>query len=618
MASGEHRGDHVGATPAVVKQVKQVKRMRRIVVALIGVLCALGAVSVTGTADASSDKSFSFESLDTVAEVQPDGSMLVTEVWVYDFRGGPFNFGIRSFESNVDQVRDFAASDLDGPLTVIAPDQSVSGDWEWQLRTATSDATVAYTLTYRVVDAIDLGADVSELNWKFISGEHPPVRRMSVTVRFPGDVPAASPDAADDDTTVLRGFAHGPTNGRIEVGTSTVTATVDGLGADEFVEVVVVAPATVFDRVGDTDRLSSILERERNLITELKDAADRRRLGWIVTPMLMLAGVVGTGLLWFFGGREKPSKEVLGEYWREPLDEPPAVAITNLARGSIDAGHVIAGTLVDMAQRGYLRIEGRVEQRFGPDQTVHHYIWLGKPYANDVLEYERDLMEMIFRGANETSSDEMNQWAKANVTTANSLLATVKVGVGNEYRARGYAEEANGKQVGMLFGLCALVGLGSFGLKVYTDNGIGWVGAALAVVLFGAGTKVLSNRSQASVESAAKAKGLKKFLEDFSRLEDAPVGHLILWERYLVYAVALGVSAKLLQGLAARVPEVMNNPAFGLWYVGPHGRFDGFDQIETAGVAAATASTPSSSGSGGGFSGGGSSGGGGGGSAGAR
>ena len=85
-----------------------------------------------------------------------------------------------------------------------------------------------------------------------------------------------------------------------------------------------------------------------------------------------------------------------------------------------------------------------------------------------------------------------------------------------------------------------------------------------------------------------------------------------------MYAVALGVSAKLLQGLAARVPEVMNNPAFGLWYVGPHGRFDGFDQIETAGVSAASASTPSSSGSGGGFSGGGSSGGGGGGSAGAR
>ena len=47
--------------------------------------------------------------------------------------------------------------------------------------------------------------------------------------------------------------------------------------------------------------------------------------------------------------------------------------------------------------------------------------------------------------------------------------------------------------------------------------------------------------------------GVEHFLRDFSELEDAPSGHLVLWERYLVYAVALGVSEELVRGLALRV-----------------------------------------------------------------
>ena len=48
--------------------------------------------------------------------------------------------------------------------------------------------------------------------------------------------------------------------------------------------------------------------------------------------------------------------------------------------------------------------------------------------------------------------------------------------------------------------------------------------------------------------------GVRNYLRDFSQLADAPAGHLVLWERYLVYAVALGVSDDLAHGLAARIP----------------------------------------------------------------
>src|SRR2546430_3508266 len=87
------------------------------------------------------------------------------------------------------------------------------------------------------------------------------------------------------------------------------------------------------------------------------------------------------------------------------------------------------------------------------------------------------------------------------------------------------------------------------------------VGQALA-------SRTLSCRTELGARRAAELGGLRRYLKDFSQLKDAPVGHLVLWERYLVYAVALGVSHELVHGLALRVPDVASNPQFAAWYGG--------------------------------------------------
>ena len=608
MATRERRGSHVGAARAVL-------------IALSGLLVALAAAALlppTGSPVGAADKSYSFDSLRTVAELRTDGSMLVTEQWTYVFDGGPFNFGIRSFERNRNQIGQFTASDAEGPLEVIRPEDSVSGDWEWQLRRPTSDETVTYTVTYFVDPIIIAGQDVTELNWQFLGTDHPGVGQVDILVRFPLVVNPATPQTTDDDVNVLRAFAHGPSNGVVRVATSEVIASVADVPAGQFVEIRAVAPAATFNIIGDDLRLPTILAEERGYLADRAQRAEDKQNGWLISSLLAALGAVGAGALWLFGGREAKSTEVLGEYWREPLDDPPAIALANLRRGTVDQSHTVAGTIVDLAQRGYLRIVGEREERFGPDAVVHRYFWLGKSFEPDVLQYEKDLLELVFRGSTETTSDDLTAWATANQTEAKRLLDEVTGGVKQEYSKRGYADETKGKLVGLLAGICGGVAVAGVIVKVTTGYGLGWWGVALAAGLFGLGTRLLSNRNQASVESAAKAEGLKRYLKDFSRLEDAPVGHLVLWERYLVYAVALGVSAELVKGMALRVPEVMANPSFGVWYVGTQGRFDGFDRVATtSGSSFVSASTPNSSGSGGGFSGGGG-GGGGGGGAGAR
>src|SRR5690606_11876147 len=124
---------------------------------------------------------------------------------------------------------------------------------------------------------------------------------------------------------------------------------------------------------------------------------------------------------------------------------------------------------------------------------------------------------------------------------------------------------------------------------------IGWVAIVAAVIGFGVGTALLGNRTQAGAEANARAQGLKKFLKDFSQLDEAPVGHLILWERFLVYSVALGVSGDLVRNIAFKVPEVANNPGFAVWYVGAGNglnRFDGVGRMGDVGASIATSFSP--------------------------
>ena len=118
---------------------------------MAGALLSLGTTAspISGASSVeAADKSFAIDALATVAELRSDGSMFVTERVTYRYDGGPYEFGIRSFQRNRNQIDDFTAADEQGPLEVIEPADSISGDWEWKLRGPTSDATVTYTLTY--------------------------------------------------------------------------------------------------------------------------------------------------------------------------------------------------------------------------------------------------------------------------------------------------------------------------------------------------------------------------------------------------------------------------------------------------------------------------------------
>jgi uncharacterized membrane protein len=597
---------------------------RRSLLRLVTVFAAvaLTVLSLSGSAHAQTAKSFQLTALNVEATVLADGSMQVEETVTYDFSGGPFTFAFRTFKPDwFNRIRDFAAAEQGAPLRV----EPGADRWTWQYA-PTSDSSHTYTLTYRVAGAVDVGSDVGELYWQFIGTDHPGVRSMNVHINLPGEYPVAAPATADSDTSVVRAWAHGPLNGKVQPSARGVDLSVTGVPARTFVEGRIVIPLKAFTTPGTSARLPKILREEKGYLDTGKTG---RKLANVLAPIATLAGGLGFVALWRKHGREPPKPDYIGDYWREPLTDPPAVVYANLNFGKVE-GRAMASTLVDLAQRGYLTITEQEGKRFGRHKDVYTFTAstpkprAGHPLPPPLTPWEADLLANTFQGQRETTSEAFEDWAKANQTTSAKFWNGWKSAVSDDMKARGYVETGRaGVWLTAVGIIAALIVAGLILIKV-SKNRVGSVSpigglclvAAVVMVLL---LPTLRKRTAAGAEEQAQAKALKKYLEDFSNMKDAPVESLIIWERFLVYAVVLGVASHVIRGLAVRLPNVVNNPGFAPWWVPIGGRTDMGTSMDNFpgswGSAASSAMTPAntSSGSGGGFSGGGGGGGGGGG-----
>ena len=151
-------------------------------------------------------------------------------------------------------------------------------------------------------------------------------------------------------------------------------------------------------------------------------------------------------------------------------------------------------------------------------------------------------------------------------------------------------------------------------------------GVCGGISLYLLSSKFFKDISAEAIETKAKVLALKRWLQEFTRLDEAVPSDVILWNRLLVMAVALGVADKVIEQLKVAMPELIDDPDFmpvySWYYIGHSGMGSPADvfggAIHDASVAAiANSIDASGGGGGGGFSSGGGGGFGGGGGGGA-
>jgi len=554
-------------------------------------------------------KAFSVPRVAVDSTLDTDGTLRVMEHITYTFTG-QFHFGTRPIPVGNYQISDMVVTERGQPRSSSGAPYNLT----WYF--AAQDETRTFDISYTVRGAAVAGSDVAELYWKWVGEDHPTIGLVTVTLHVP-------PGEA-----TVRAWGHGPLNGAVRIYGDTVTWRAPDVPRGTFVEGRVAFPSTrlpLLPASGDA-RLPRILAEETSFIQATNDerakaaeAARRERdtrtaLSW-GGPLVILAGVAAFLVLWRRFGKEPAPITPVGEYVRDLPDDPPAVVHGLIHWGTISPT-AFSATILDLAQRGFLTVkETRVDRALLGDR-IDYQLTAAAHDRSELQAFERTALEQVFAGGSPVMQSEIAKYARAHQTEAQARWTSFKADAATSLRSRKYINGHRSKPFLLNIGsalLVGLVGIAAFGLHLWVIAGIAVTWAALQLAL----TPLLRQRSPIGQQRFLEWQGVRNYLRDFSELADAPVGHLILWERYLVYAAALGVSEQLAQGLAARIPPEQQ-ATFAPWYVGHSTGSASFGSIGdfSSGLAGSTSSfTPpsSSSGGGGGFSGGGGGGGGGGG-----
>jgi uncharacterized membrane protein YgcG len=528
-------------------------------------------------------------------------------------------------DSSYDRVIDIDDIDVSSP-SGAPTDLDVSQQGQaLVVRVGDPDRTVfgpqSYVITYTVTGAMNSFDDHEELNWNAIATEWTvPIQQAHVTVEAP-DV---------QDARCFTG-AFG-VRGRCEslrVGDTSVTAAQSRVGNGAGVTVVVALAKGAVDvpppRYEERWSLQRAFRVDPASITGaavvvllggfgvwalLRRGRDRRYVGQIPG----LSPVAGTGA----AEESRP----FGDSAEGPVEwSPPDNLRPGLLGTLIDEqANVldVTATIVDLAVRGYLRIDEIPDA--GLFSSRDWQLVQLKGGDSTLLDYEERLFAALFEDRNVVKLSELKRTFAADLAKVQSSLYDELV-YRKWYRRRPDSTRNTWFMLSLL--LVAVAGGVTYLLVRYTTLGLVGIALVLAAVAVVVGSRTMPARTGEGSAVLARTLGFRRYLATaeagqirFEEGED-------IFSKYLPYAIVFGEAerwAKVFATLAAAGGGAAAVPAV-LWYTGPHpwtyGSFgesvNSFSVTTSGSISAAAASSKSGFGGGGGFSGGGFGGGGGGG-----
>ena len=608
----------------------------------------------------SSEASLHLKNLDFTAQINEDGSMDVVETW--DINISETNTLYKTFKidktkySGISNVfvqditsgtnKNFKKSDIwKYHLDKGHYFGGINNNNEYEIAWGVSIDTTTrkqYLIRYTVKDVIKKYNDCAELYWQFVGSEFE-ISADSITgiIKLPNKV---------SDKDELKVWGHTEyLNGEIYVtDLDTVEFKVNKYKSGNFVEIRIAMPTYVMSKLENTsniNKIDSIIEQETKWANEANARRDRRNKNF---KLLILATIlVNTSIGIMFSKKIKKNKQFLEknpnilpeqqlEYYRELPDkeETPLEAVFILKTGYKQSclPNVFSATILNFALKGYVRIEQE-------GKTIK--ILLNKIKTDELTRDEKKVLEILRAASNnnELTMAELEKYIKNYPSKLMNLNSTFEKVSKTQASEKGkfdtnrfnkqivYAE----KNVGYIFLLIIIITASIFTIGYAYKNvqsmliictiislAFFIVVTIINLILNIKITTSFNGFTQKGINEQEQWKAFKKYMEDFSYLNEKEVPELVLWEKYLVFATAFGIADKVLKQLKVKYPE-LNDPdtihsmiLFNSMYNSNGFNTKFINSINTSTSRMYSSTYSSGSGSGGGFSGGGGFGGGGG------
>jgi uncharacterized membrane protein YgcG len=340
----------------------------------------------------------------------------------------------------------------------------------------------------------------------------------------------------------------------------------------------------------------------------LKEPGAITRTFWFIgsNPIVFLP-LVTFGVmfaLWWYKGRDPdPGRSVA------PMYEPPAGMSPAEAGALIDDTihpRDITSTIIDLAVRGYVKIEETVDTTLLIFHSKDYIFHLVKPQSEwqGLAPHERVMLENIFAGGQQTRLSSLkNRFYTAIPVIQQDIKAALK----NKGMYLLDPDSANAYSIGGALLIVAPFLVAQFtGFKeVFNSVVVAIVCGLISAPIWWLFARQMSARTVQGGRTRIAVLGFEEFMNrvDADRLKRMPPD---TFEKYLPYAMALGVEHHWAQAFAGIVQNPPN------WYVSPNG-MSGFNPVFFSSSMHSMASdmhqvfvsAPRSSSSGSGFGGGG-------------
>ncbi len=577
-----------------------------------------------------SNAGLNLNNLDFEAQINSDGSMDVTETWDIDISSTNTLYKVFKTDSskytgitnvNVSEIGKGDLHKANSWSYHLEKDyyyggKNNSGEFEicWGTGLENSSATKTYKISYTVLDAVAKYNDCAELYWQFV-GEDFEIDAENVT----GTITLPYKAETKED---IRVWGHIETlNGEIYVtGLDKVEFELNNYSSGRYIEIRIAMPTEMIEntkRMYNENKLETIISEE----TKWADEANARRQEQLKMEKIMrvigiVVGVIIVALLIMqtvkyikiMKETEKivPTEEY--EYFREKPDKSttPADALflynkgANIAYSSF--GKVFSATLLNLSLKKYFKISMKENKRGKEEATIK------KTNRNlEDLDYEEKRIALFvtkaMRGQNEVTIKELQKYISSHGELVSSLIENTGKDVKNKSKnEEKYDVEKARKKMHYTIITTIYFMFALFLIIVFPISIMLIVNAILAICI----NKKISRLTQKGIDEREKWVGLKKYMEDFSLLNEKEIPALELWEEYLVYATVFGIADKVIKQLKIVYPEINEMDSFSTTsyiYLMSHTDFNSsFNSAISSSISSAMSS---GSGAGGGFSGGG-------------
>ena len=564
--------------------------------------------------------SFRIEKLDIEANLQKDGSMVVSEAVTYDIdeiNGVYFDIDAKGF-GELQYIQVFEDGSTGGFKEVDSSNYEVSVSDELyriKLYSKNHNNRRTFKFVYKLPEAITVYDDVAQFNRKMVGKEwQQGINYITAKVIIPVS-------ASYDNSNILV-FGHGPLTGEVDKEGNTVVYRLNNYYPGDFLEAHILMEPEIFSeynksKIVHKDMKQKLLDMEAKFADEAnaeRDKAIRQQemINKVFEKPGLIFGVLSSiwGALMYYihviFKRKNKVKNSVGKYLRELPDNSSPALVGGFMTNSINDNEILA-TIVDLVRRKVLTLEnsdknsiiiltGSTENLSAQEKAIVDI------YINDFGDGKSlDLKSFgFFQKVPMSVARKFEKWRAMVQSEMNRKNLT--------YQGLGCLGVIFFAFFPMIFTFAGLV------IGMITGNKMFLLIVVMGIILFVSGAKARYPRKELA-EAKDKWQAFKNFLSDYSQLEEAKITSVHLWEQYFVYAVALGVSDKVVKAYKKAldmgvindvqgVNSLAYSPIFNPMFSRSFSNLNGMVSRTNSGASSAIASSrrSSSSGGGGGFS----------------